>query len=152
MSLYNLVHGTNPLAPALLAMLNVKVDEIPRFRDCYFRDDHVIIYTRTGGANRSGYEAGNKFLTLVDGYVKDEDDSFDSTYALFYYRVPEAYHLLMDKLRSMAMTETQEERWQAVFQRINDNAAGDPMVARMTAAFHPIFAKIESSLGSAGDD
>ena len=58
MSLYNLVNGYNPACICLMPMLGRKQDEYPRFRDCFLSDDeeHLVIYTRVGGANRNnGY-------------------------------------------------------------------------------------------------
>ena len=66
MSLYNMVNGVKPTTFFVLPMLGKHPDEYPRFRDCFLSDeehpqydDHIHIYTRTGGGNREGYEAEN---------------------------------------------------------------------------------------------
>lgn len=108
MSLYNMLCGTNSQSDALLAMLGITRDNVPRFRDCYLENGKIVIYTRTGGGNREFYaseescrEANgpefeptgpfNSDLEKIPGYVGDEDDSFDSTFAHFRFEVPEKY-------------------------------------------------------------
>jgi hypothetical protein len=49
-----------------------------------------VVYTRTGGGNRDEYSAENIAMTNRAGYLRDEDDSFESTYALFHFAVPES--------------------------------------------------------------
>lgn len=168
MSLYNAVHGFNPMAGVLLSILGVTRDEIPRFRDCYFDGKHIVIYTRTGGGNREYYEnledckdnypeyftqgedppsgPWNDDLRMIQGFVYDEDDSFDSTYASFYYTVPEQFNYLSDKLNSMAQKETQAERWEASLERIKTASPDDPMVQRLTETFGQLFTILEKQL------
>lgn len=168
MSLYNMVHGTNPLAGVLMRMLDTTPDKVPRFRDCYFDGEHIVVYTRTGGGNREYYESlesckenypeyfgtadepsgpWNEDLRALSGFVRDEDDDYDCTYASFYFTVPEQFNHLLEKLKSMAQKETQSERWEASIERIKTASPDDPLIARMTEAFSPIFAAIEKSIG-----
>ncbi len=109
MSLYNMMHGVSPATFFVLPMLGKHPDEYPRFRDCFISneehpqyDNHIHVYTRTGGGNRDDYEAEIEAMRALPEYVTDFDDSFDSTYASFVFRIP--------------------ERWQADFARI---VAGD---------------------------
>src|SRR5215469_975950 len=109
MSLYNMLFGFNPYARMLLKMLNVDVIQIPRFRDCFLNTDGVIvIFTRTGGGNREYYENAtpenpegpwNSDLRKLRGYLGDEDDSYDGTYAHFFYKVPEEYADMADFIK-----------------------------------------------------
>lgn len=92
MSLYNQIFGWNPLCMALLSSLGIdpRAHHIPRLRDCYLvktdQDEiEVAIHTRTGGGNRKEFADGNAYLQQVSGYLRDEDDAFDPTYATFYY-------------------------------------------------------------------
>lgn len=147
MSLYNMIHGVNPLAGVLMKMLDITPGIVPRFRDCYFNGEHIVIYTRTGGGNREEYGAENDAMCELPGYVRDEDDDFDSTYASFYYEVPQQFHLLMDKLKSMAQKQTQSERWEAALDHIKSASPDDPVVQRMAEAFKPVFEAIEQKLG-----
>jgi hypothetical protein len=115
MSLYHMLFGTNPASNVLLACLGITPQQIPRYRDCYIDKERmqIVIYTRTGGGNRDYYEseqscrqnypenfeAGqeapngpwNVDLRAVEGFVSDEDDDFDCTYAHFYYQFPAQY-------------------------------------------------------------
>jgi hypothetical protein len=90
--LYHLVFGVNPLAGPLLRALEIDYKTVPRFRDCFLSvdGDTIIIYTRTGGNNREDYVAEIDAMRKYPGYLRDEDDSYDNTYALFYYAIPEA--------------------------------------------------------------
>ena len=158
MSLYNMIHGVNPLASVLLTILDIEYNDIPRFRDCYFDGENIVIYTRTGGGNREYYESlesrlecdyevdmggpFNEDLLEIQGYLRDEDDSYDCTYASFYYEVPEKFKYLLGKLKSMAMKETQEERWENAIERIKTANADDPLVSKVTEAFKPLFEQI----------
>lgn len=157
MSFYNMVHGTNPLAGVLLRMMGVAPAQIPRFRDCYFDGEHIVIYTRTGGGNRDWYDEPNddnpngpwnSDLRALPGFVRDEDDDYDCTYASFFYKVPEQFTFLLDKLKSMAQGQTQAERWQAALERIKTAGPDDALVQRMTEAFEPLFRKIEEHLNN----
>lgn len=108
MSLYNMLHGYNPAAPLILECLALAPTAFARFRDAWVeRNDSGLsfcVLTRNGGNNREhfveeGKEAGPycgcpgctmKFLVPnYGGYERDEDDSFDSTYAYVYFRIPE---------------------------------------------------------------
>lgn len=98
MSLYNMINGVNPVAFFILPMLGKHPDEYPRFRDCFLADeshpeydDHIHVYTRTGGGNREGYEAENAAMVAMPGYVADFDDDFDSTFASWVFKVPELW-------------------------------------------------------------
>jgi hypothetical protein len=147
MSLYNMIHGMNPLAPVLMKMLGVTPGEVPRFRDCYFNGEHIVIYTRTGGGNREEYEAENDEMCNLPGYVRDEDDDYDSTYASFYFEVPQQFNLLIERLKSMAQKQTQSERWEAALDHIKSASPDDPVIQRMTEAFRPMFEAIEKATG-----
>lgn len=93
MSLYNQLHGTNPIAPLLLQWLDIDQGneyESGRFRDIYLNGagDYIFLYTRNGGGNREAYEEINQKLMSHPNYVEDYDDDFDSTYAYFVFTIP----------------------------------------------------------------
>lgn len=104
MSLYNSLFGVNPFTPILLGVLNTRVEQIPRFRDVFVENDEIIIYTRTGGGNRDEYDRpdcpgpSNADLRNIPGYLRDEDDSFDSTFAYFHYAVPKNVRLMLAQI------------------------------------------------------
>lgn len=113
MSLYNMMHGVKPATFFVLPVLGKHPDEYPRFRDCFIGDDEqpktegkIIVYTRTGGGNRSSYAEENAVITQMDGYQFDYDDSFDSTFANFVFDIPEKWVDDVDKMLTGRAGET----------------------------------------------
>ncbi len=141
-----MIHGENMLSGALLAILGIHKNDVPRYRDCYFDGKHIIIYTRTGGGNRDDYAGSNDELCKLHGYLFDEDDDYDCTYANFHYKVPEQFNHMLDKLQQFAQNKTQSERWQDTLKQIESSSIDDPLVKRMTEAFAPLFESIENSI------
>ena len=116
MSLYNMMFGNSPLAGITLNALNLTPNDVPRFRDAYFEadEDRLVIYTRTGGGNREyygepdGYYGNedyegpfNSDLEAHPNYLRDEDDDFDSTYAYFYFSIPESFAPIFETFKSL---------------------------------------------------
>lgn len=87
MSMYNMLFGKNPNSDIVLAILGLKASDVERFRDCGFDENGIYIYTRTGGGNRDNYP--NEALTGNEYYRSDSDDDFDSTYATYYFNIPD---------------------------------------------------------------
>lgn len=94
MSLYNIMNGVNPFTWFVLPMLDMHPDAIPRFRDCFIKDEnrpeydnHIHVYTRVGGGNRNaGF--GEDVLSDHPDFVATFDDDFDSTYATYVFKIP----------------------------------------------------------------
>jgi len=122
MSLYNAIFGKNPYSAALLMTLGITEANVPRFRDC-FLDKHgkIVIYTRTGGGNRDDYKSENDFLTTLPGYIRDEDNDFDSTYASFIYEPSEA---LGDALKEISDKQGDRDPRSAFQKLIADMQSG----------------------------
>jgi hypothetical protein len=120
MSMYNMLFGTNPAADKLLAALGTTMGDVPRFRDVYLDEDGIVIYTRTGGNNREDYEDEINALRDLPGFVSDEDDDFDNTYAYFRYAVPDAF---MEEVRaglaSTGVDVPPSAKWDALFAALN---------------------------------
>ena len=112
MSLYNMLFGVHGEAPIVLHMLGITEHHVPRFRSAYIENGRLVLYTRTGGGNRDFYESEeccrgnypeyfdgedepsgpwNCDLRNIQGFLYDQDDDFDSTYAYFYYSPPDEY-------------------------------------------------------------
>ncbi len=93
MSIYNMIGGRHPCAGLCLLLLKLDPGQVPRLRDAWPADDgtKVTVLTRTGGGNREQYTAENEWMRQRPGYLFDDDDEFDSTYAHFHYAVPEKY-------------------------------------------------------------
>lgn len=91
MSMYNMLFGRNPQSALLLAAIGFKENDVERFRDVSVEDEArtVSIYTRTGGGNRSDYPQLNLYRSPL--FKTTADDDFDSTYATFYFSVPDEY-------------------------------------------------------------
>lgn len=91
MSLYNMLHGYNRNAAGILRTLNLFLDQIDRFRDASFgKDGDAYVFhllCRTGGPNRKSDP--NTTLTSHPLYLRDVDDDHDSTYAHYFFRIPE---------------------------------------------------------------
>jgi len=89
MSLYNYLFGMNPNTDIILALIGLKRSDIERFRDVSinYEENEIRILTRTGGNNRKNYP--NTILIKNPYYLRNKDDSFDSTYAYYYFRIPD---------------------------------------------------------------
>lgn len=107
MSMYNLLHGQNPLAGLIISMLDVYP---ARFRDAWITEDRKIaIYTRLGGGNRDDYQENITQLQSHPNYFYDRDDEFDCTYATFYYSFPEKYKEILEAMPRSG--ESGDDRW-----------------------------------------
>jgi len=167
MSLYNALHGVNPLAGLLLGFVGISTNDIPRFRDCYITENgEIAIHTRTGGGNRAYYESEaerrsnypedfeggeapdgpwNCDLRKIAGFIRDEDDSFDSTYATFYYEPTEDIAPLIKQLQEIVTTETPGEKWQKLFADMEAHR-DTPRVARALEVGKPLIDAINHAL------
>lgn len=104
MNLYNLLHGYNKLAYPILELIRLTSSNpdltsqclFPRFRDAYVKENEMVVLTRTGGGNRVEYSELNNKITKHSLYIKDHDDEYDSTYALWYFRIPEEFSILIE--------------------------------------------------------
>lgn len=139
MSMYNSVFGVNPMAGLLLHVLKLDPTKVPRFRDCFlwvneYDTPFIVLYTRTGGGSREFHDSPNNNnmqgpynseLRALPNFVKDEDDSYDSTYALFYYAIEnkELAKMLMD-LAEILKAETKRLPAERVQQVLADMQAG----------------------------
>jgi hypothetical protein len=144
MSLYNLLHGENVYANLLLAMLGMTKADVPRYRDCYWNGQEICIYTRTGGGNREAYEKENAVLCGKAGYLRDEDDDFDCTYATFFFCVPERFAEIV--AIHMDVDITPEQRWETTLARLRDGDKNDPQVKRAMKIVTPIVEAIKKSM------
>ena len=132
--LYNALFGVNPFSKILLDMIKIDRMNVPRFRDCYISLDgprKIIIYTRTGGGNRETYEEPNEHnqdgpfnsdLRESPYYERDEDDGFDSTYAYFWYRVPDEHRESVDLLARMGSIRDPNSAWKDLLDKLQKGA------------------------------
>lgn len=132
MSLYHMMNGVNPCTFWILPMLGKHPDEYPRFRDCFIEDpehpeydNHIHVYTRTGGGNREEYEAENEAMRQIDGFVHDFDDSADCTYASWIFEVPEKWRhdfaKIIDEKRGIkAVSKAYQDELRRVYPKLSD--------------------------------
>lgn len=116
MSLYNLMHGENANADALLEMLNLTKADTGRFRDIFLNGDGTVIrlLTRNGGGNREEYQGVMDALAANANYVRDYDDEYDRTYAYVEFNVPTAYRGVCASLADGRKDTTLKEKTDAV--------------------------------------
>lgn len=125
MSMYNLIFGSNPIGPVLLAMLKLTPGNVGRYRDAGVYEGKIAVYTRNGGGNRECWTISNWDEGKCSGcvgcfmeedvqkhpnYLYDQDDEFDSTYATIYYSFPEEWKELLEQLDSGESFEP-DKRW-----------------------------------------
>lgn len=121
MSLYNQLFGVNFLAGALLPMLELDPESVPRFRDCWWDRERgmIVLHTRTGGGNREAYGEQNDVLAAHPQYKSDEDDDYDSTFANFYFSLPEKWEHVRAELDALAGDPvTSRAKWEAALKAI----------------------------------
>ena len=109
--MYNMINGLNPATFFILPLLGEKhPDDYPRYRDCFVTEDNEIaVYTRVGGGNRNeGF--GEEELQSHPNFLRDEDDDFDSTYATYYFGVPEEWEKDFDLVVNKLKETSQEYR------------------------------------------
>lgn len=96
--LYNMALGDGrevQRGAAVLRMLGLTFEDTGRFRDAWVEKGEngpvIAIYTRNGGGNRNDYEEVIAAMQAHENYLRDADDEFDSTYATFYFTVPDEW-------------------------------------------------------------
>lgn len=162
MSLYNLLHGVNPMTPLLLGFLGITTDDVPRFRDCWLDEGKIAIHTRTGGGNRDWYDSAEHYkaesgedgtgpwnddLRALPGFLYDEDDDFDCTYATFYFQPTDEIAPLVEQLSAISSSEKPSEKWQKLFADM-DAGRDSPRVARALEVAAPVIEKITEALSA----
>ena len=121
--LYNALFGYN--IGGCLFLATMLTDEnpqeyFPRFRDCWLSDDeeHIVIYTRVGGGNRSDpedsdydpdWDYGESKLYDMPEFVKTWDDAYDSTYGYYEFSVPERWREDFERIKAHKYDELSDE-------------------------------------------
>lgn len=133
MSMYNMLHGMNPLAPYLLLLINMDQENKEwssgRFRDIHLNEDgtKILLYTRNGGGNREHWsfdDYGKKGEScscpgcIIDCklpkhplYITDYDDEYDCTYATIEFKIPEKFQTITKLLSTGKPTKTISEKF-----------------------------------------
>jgi hypothetical protein len=118
-----MVFGFNDKSSFLLDILGLKAEDLPRFRDCFYDNEKnlIILHTRTGGGNREYYELEHEKLSEHPMYINDCDDSYDCTYANFYFKVPDEHVENIKKLFSDETTIEPGQKWKNLFNEMDKN-------------------------------
>lgn len=169
MSLYNLLHGHNPAAPLLLAMIDMDQPNgkwhSGRFRDVYLNEDgtRIILYTRNGGGNRQHWyddvEPGaacgcpgctiKYHLPLHPNFLFDRDDDFDCTYAYIEFSVPEQFLSITKSLSTGEPPKTIAEKFEATIQELKSM---DAAAVESDPRFKPVAEVLKSILKAGGSE
>lgn len=95
--MYNMAFGPTEQKIPAIAVCGIDPEKIGRYRDVWMERDGesedsliIAVYTRNGGGNREDYAEQIAYMQGHPQYVEDSDDSFDSTYATFRFRVRES--------------------------------------------------------------
>ena len=140
-----MLFGFNNNAPILLKILGFTTNDIPRFRDCFLKDNSIVIHTRTGGGNREYYENAethkqnfygdiadweeysvyNDDLRKHPNFVTDVDDDFDCTYANFFYSFPDEFKDDLIALAAKDEAHMPSDRWKALFKAMDESKSDE---------------------------
>ena len=135
--LYNIVFGSTQEGPLLVALLESTMAgeqefDTGRLRDAWLEIAgdwlEIHVYTRNGGGNRQDQAAAIESMRAHPWYVRDADDSFDITYASFWFRVPDE---LTNSPGGQSMAKLavhpvdMSERWQKMIDALNETSDGD---------------------------
>jgi len=164
--LYNLVMGDGDEGRrGILCAAMLKLDslgEFGRFRDAWVERDgedlRYAIYTRNGGGNRPDYQEVTDRLRAHELYLADFDDEFDSTYATYYFRIPDAPPAHMVEANGEWIAEwprvleafargavdpvDMSEKWQEALDKMNTEGP----TPEQAAAFAPIGEALKAAL------
>ena len=121
--LYNMVFGYNELAGPLLSAIQLAPGEVPRFRDCFLTKDgtEIVVYTRTGGGNREEYADRTPRWHAAQATCVTRMTRSNSTYALFFFAVPEMFKEPCLKAAAAGMGVDPAERWNDALAALRSN-------------------------------
>ena len=169
--LYNVIFGDGQEAQRasilVKTILNLDQQDVGRFRDCWLEqvdgDLRIAIYTRNGGGNRPDYQQQIDTMRAHPEFLSDRDDEFDSTYATFYFHVPdqcpphlvdidgwaEAWEVTRSTFLPMRAEPPRDmdARWQSEIMRMNESGPTE----REMKAFEPVAQKLKEALNNPGD-
>lgn len=113
MSMYDIINnGSNENAHKLLNLIELTANNFPRYRDTslWNNNTEIRVITRAGGKNREEYQKNIDQLKSNKYYLRDEDDSFDSTYAYIFFKVPPEYLEIVRNIKTDERTMKQKTK------------------------------------------
>lgn len=147
--------GNNPLYLLYINMLMTRgALTIPRFRDAYTvgpPEPRIVMYTRTGGKNRSAYERENAAMRAHLCYQYDYDDSFDSTFAHWEFEIPEQFRSRMVRLHELLLHHpkflTPREKFNISLERMRGRDGEDPETYTISDEAIALMRELAAELG-----
>lgn len=133
MGMYSMVFKPNILGPVMMAALGYETPmDVGRYRDCIItKSNEIVIYTRNGGANRESYTDDIERMRSHACYLRDVDDSFDSTYASFYFRFPDGFKEDFEKMAELIGVDwNPDERWKKAIDAMESQEPADDQTIR----------------------
>lgn len=144
MTMYNIIHGRNPLATIILAALDLTEHDVGRFRDAFVAENEIAVYTRNGGGYRNCWcENDGEHSDSADcgcpgciithrlpkhpNYLRDQDDEFDSTYATIYFSIPEKHREMLSLFNDGKFDP--DKRWLDSLQQLKEGKREDVVKA-----------------------
>jgi len=140
MSMYNMLFGVNPFSKVYLALVDLNIESVGRFRDCFIKKEgdelQILVWTRNGGPNREEFAGITETLRANQYYVRDYDDEFDSTYAGYLFKVPDN---VKDVVKTMTEIHANQivdpsERFKTLIEKMKNGNESDPDVKRAVEA------------------
>lgn len=154
-NMYNIIFGENELSALLLSLLYLYQPhmKVGRYRDCYLQRGgtaalEIHVYTRNGGGNRPDYEDVTARLREHPLYWRDFDDSFDTTYCSYVFKLAPTWVELLQGLVSedpKRIPRSHRERAEA-FVALSAREPNHPDVLRVAEAMRPALEQIAASM------
>ena len=150
MSLYNQLLGVNPLSRGLMQLVDLDLDDFPRFRDTFVvkEGEKLVlgVYTRIGSCYRNEYHEAYEKLEAHPAFVRVADDSMDRTFATFYFELsPEKVKGIEEVLDMLLKVPPPWERFKALVAKLGDpSAKEDPEVKRAMEVGKRIFGQLDN--------
>lgn len=155
MSLYNALLGKNDHYKELLDLVDLHEGDIERFRDTYLSEDGRIlkVYTRTGGPNRNSYQNFIRWMETYPTYIKNYDDTFDTTFMTFEFRIPGEKYGDALKLLKCTDTRTGQQKFKDLMSSLEDGSGWDnPRVKKVNEGLSKAFSSNKGGTILISDD
>lgn len=164
-------HESERASIFLKTLLDLDLRQVGRFRDTWLELDEqgeprIALYTRNGGGNRPDYTKQTAFLQGHPEYLFDRDDTFDSTYATYYFKVPQDFpaHLsgiggwteeewprlraLMIQNKALPEPVDTSQRWLDAIEKLNKEGPSPEQEAQM----QPVIEALAKALNGPDDN
>ena len=100
----------NEYSPTLLIlpMLGRKIPDYPGFRDCFVKEDKILIYSRDN-TNNPKYEHYKEKLMRDKNFINSWCDELDSTYIYYSFGVPKKWKSDFKKITNGNIKEVSDK-------------------------------------------